>query len=753
MADFIAVIRRAVDGLNDNTPEMRARVYEKARTAVQRQLENMKPRPPEEMLRRQLDKLESAIQEVEEEHSEALPPAEELITQQAAPPQPGVLYEEPAAVAQEVAPADNQADVAHAAMAAQEEPDLGEKREEIAGREPDLAPALAQPGEQAAAHGETPLAEEAEMPVVPAAPKSDALSDVIEKLPAGEPDVKAAVGLQTPWPVEVDSEPESWVEPPTEDQEARAEIAPAGQVQAPAPEDDSAIRMPRASFDEDRALADFGDLLDARKPAPIAAKPAGTDFSWDAPFDDLPELQKPAGNDQPAAQKPIVPLPQETAKVDDRVADLAEMTSGPAGPATESAPANRDPLAELDDLIGFSRNRNGRQDQKKNKAKDIPSDVSRVVSKLEGKSFKTQPRKNRRGVAVIAFAAVIVAVLGGGALALWLNFDKVVALVGGGPAATTTGDQNSADQATIGDATNAGTDEKTSPSDTVETAAEPDNATGTETASLETPGTGPEKFTQRLLTDGTETAGETASVKIDADLPEGKTVAGQTVASQPADGQQAGTTDAGSQESTASKQAADAATQQANPTLGIAQKMFLYEERLGQGTPSAVTGTVTWNVKNENGDSGKPEPVIEAHIDAPERGMKVLVTFKRNTDSSLPASHLIELVFQLPKDFEGGNIESVDRIAMKPNEQNIGNPLIAVPAKITDDFHMIALNDDKDAVTRNLDLMRSRPWIDIPITYRNGRKALITIEKGTSGTAAFEKAMREWAALGAPAAN
>ncbi len=73
MADFIAVIRRAVDGLAENTPEMRVKVYERARGAVQRQLENMKPRPPEAMLQRQLEKLEAAIREVEGEHSEALP--------------------------------------------------------------------------------------------------------------------------------------------------------------------------------------------------------------------------------------------------------------------------------------------------------------------------------------------------------------------------------------------------------------------------------------------------------------------------------------------------------------------------------------------------------------------------------------------------------------------------------------------------------------------------------------------------------
>jgi type II secretory pathway component HofQ len=85
MADFIAVIRRAVDGLTDNTPDMRVKVYERARGAVQRQLENMKPRPPEAMLQRQLEKLEAAIREVEAEHASALPAEDEADGAAAAP--------------------------------------------------------------------------------------------------------------------------------------------------------------------------------------------------------------------------------------------------------------------------------------------------------------------------------------------------------------------------------------------------------------------------------------------------------------------------------------------------------------------------------------------------------------------------------------------------------------------------------------------------------------------------------------------
>ena len=63
MADFVAVIRRAVDGLSDNNAEMRQKVYEKARGAVRRQLESMNPRPSDDLVKRQLDKLEAAIAE------------------------------------------------------------------------------------------------------------------------------------------------------------------------------------------------------------------------------------------------------------------------------------------------------------------------------------------------------------------------------------------------------------------------------------------------------------------------------------------------------------------------------------------------------------------------------------------------------------------------------------------------------------------------------------------------------------------
>jgi hypothetical protein len=203
---------------------------------------------------------------------------------------------------------------------------------------------------------------------------------------------------------------------------------------------------------------------------------------------------------------------------------------------------------------------------------------------------------------------------------------------------------------------------------------------------------------------------------------------------------------------TGMKPSAELSTQAA-ATVGSPETLFLYEERLGQTSPTAIEGTVTWTAQGETGDDGRPQPTIQGNIAVPERGLTAIITFKRNKDSSLPASHLVELVFSLPPNFEGGAIDSVQRIAMKATEQDRGDALVAVPAKITDDFHMVALNDFPDARKTNLELLRSRNWIDIPITYRNGRRALLTLNKGATGTDVFNKVIAQWAATGDVSSN
>jgi hypothetical protein len=241
-------------------------------------------------------------------------------------------------------------------------------------------------------------------------------------------------------------------------------------------------------------------------------------------------------------------------------------------------------------------------------------------------------------------------------------------------------------------------------------------------------------LTQRLLPDGQEInpgpANDTPS------LGEGTSVASSTSnqAAQPpaAPGQQ---------------QAAAQTQKPAPAALPIGQKAFFYEERSGQDAGTADAGGVVWSVIQESpGDDQPPEPAIRADVTIPDRGISLRMIIRRNGDKTLPASHLIEMIFTVPDKFVGGSIDNVSRMTFKDTEQAPGSPLVAIPAKIADNFFIIAMNDAKTAVDTNMSLMRRQSWIDIPIAYKTGRRALITLEKGLPGEKAFDDVLKAWEA-------
>ena len=115
----------------------------------------------------------------------------------------------------------------------------------------------------------------------------------------------------------------------------------------------------------------------------------------------------------------------------------------------------------------------------------------------------------------------------------------------------------------------------------------------------------------------------------------------------------------------------------------------------------------------------------------------------------MPASHIIEVIFITPDGFSGGGIENVLRVSMKGSEQEAGSPLLGIPAKISDGFFLVALNDTKAEQDANLTLLRRQSWIDIPMIYKSGRRALFTMEKGIPGDKVFAEAIEAWQAASA----
>ena len=139
-----------------------------------------------------------------------------------------------------------------------------------------------------------------------------------------------------------------------------------------------------------------------------------------------------------------------------------------------------------------------------------------------------------------------------------------------------------------------------------------------------------------------------------------------------------------------------------------------------------------------------PDLAVRADLEVPERRMTMTFTLRRNADQTLPASHTIEITFNLPADFPFGGIANVPGILMKQAEQTRGAPLAGLAVKVPSGFFLVGLSAGETDQQRNMQLLKERAWFDIPIVYNNGRRAILAIEKGNPGERAFEEAFKAW---------
>jgi hypothetical protein len=177
----------------------------------------------------------------------------------------------------------------------------------------------------------------------------------------------------------------------------------------------------------------------------------------------------------------------------------------------------------------------------------------------------------------------------------------------------------------------------------------------------------------------------------------------------------------------------------------VAQRVVLYDEDPSDPKGKQYVGSVIWRTEPIKATGNqKPDIAVRADIEIPDRKFKMTMSFRRNTDTSLPASHTAELTFILPQDFSGGGVSNVPGILMKSNEQARGTPLAGLAVKVTDGFFLVGLSNVDSDRARNLQLLKERSWFDIPLVYVNQRRAIIAIEKGGPGERAFNDAFAMW---------
>jgi hypothetical protein len=188
--------------------------------------------------------------------------------------------------------------------------------------------------------------------------------------------------------------------------------------------------------------------------------------------------------------------------------------------------------------------------------------------------------------------------------------------------------------------------------------------------------------------------------------------------------------------------AAPAATATLSDELTVAQRAILYEEDAAnpQAEPRAAAGRAVWHL--DPPAAGAVDPTIRTVVEFPDTGMSMTMTIRRNLDPTLPASHTIELAFAPGQ--QGRNVRDIGLLQLKDEETVRGAPLAGLPVPVQDNFFLIGLSNIPNDIQRNTGLLTSRNWIDIPIRFAAGQRAIVSFEQGMSGEQIVARAFQAW---------
>ncbi len=180
--------------------------------------------------------------------------------------------------------------------------------------------------------------------------------------------------------------------------------------------------------------------------------------------------------------------------------------------------------------------------------------------------------------------------------------------------------------------------------------------------------------------------------------------------------------------------------------IAVAQRAVLYIEPADPSQPPrGIQGRVSWRVEAQNAGQGQQlETVIRADTEIPEVGLSLVFTIRRNTDAAFPASHIVGMRFQRSADDGNGAVREAGVPQFKTEENERGAPLSAITSALGDNLFVSALSRVPIEVERNVDLIRSRNWIDIPVRFASGKRGIIAFEKGLSGDQRIAEGFRAW---------
>jgi hypothetical protein len=719
MADYKELLRRAVEALPENNGAARRAVYEKARAALVGQLRAINPPLAARDITAHRLQLEDCIRQVEQEASEAVI-AGLGSSREEAPPPPPVYFEPPA----KKAPTSVARPVAKPVAAAAKEPPRplppGGSIEEI------IAAANAEPAEAAPVEARRIVVRPEGKPMGKPVPKLVPSSTSRPQIAAPTPARAAAPPPAQPVfdDPELDDDIPAPPPPRVNGKNGRALPSIVARAEAAKSRTSStafgapvggAIRGPELTPRRDLNLAPPSSRLEPSRGGQSAARQMSAEPM--ALFNEPPvaaamsavrEVEVEAQqNPQDSIDRAIATLDREArGEYDDEPEINGAAYDVEDEEDVESEPQHRNGFANgMLRADGPAVPLNGRNNGKPVKPSAFAKNARQGGSRRETEQAYARTRDDgeRRGLgAVTVFLIVfVVLLLGAGGAGIWawregyLNLDQMF-----GRAATT--------------------------EQTAETPAAP-------AGDAETPLSGPGNTDTKVAAEAPTAVLQQEEQRLGSDTPAATPDSPALQLTAPADQRLATDTPA-----PGSAEAEIAKLDPANTVGG--QSLLLEAADNGKTGAVPFSGSIDWSKGTD--EMGLPTLIGKASI--PARNLSVDVLIRKNSDPSLPASHLMEVNFKVSDSFIGGSIAGLPGVLLKDEELVQGKPLVGASARVVGNSFLFALSASPEDVTANSNLLTSRKYMDLALIYATGKRAIITLEKDASAVALFDEVVGAW---------
>ena len=191
--------------------------------------------------------------------------------------------------------------------------------------------------------------------------------------------------------------------------------------------------------------------------------------------------------------------------------------------------------------------------------------------------------------------------------------------------------------------------------------------------------------------------------------------------------------------------AATTAPPAANPGVAVAARAAMLVAVAADPQKPAVTlGSVVWSAIPAAAGQPASTVAVKAEADIPDLKMHAVMTLRKNTDPSLPASHTIDLRVSFADGAEIKGIKDMRVPMMRRDDPPSQDALSGVRVKISDSYFLVGLNRGDAEVAHNVDLMGNRGWFDFPMLLNDDRIAKLTFEKGVDGERIVNDALAAW---------